>query len=356
MSPARIALGLFGVALLGCAPRQPALRWEAVSIPTDATFGGVCFTDSLNGWIAGGGYLIDGGIVGRTRDGGRTWRFQSGVLPGGGTSFALTSIQFQDTLRGCAVGSAGTVLVTADGGESWREVRRGRTSGDGLGDLDFVDASHGWAVGSASLVRTEDGGQSWTPWMDRVDNPKGMHLYAIRPAGGTVYIVGEQGLVLKLDREKQRFTRVALPYRGTLFGVVGTPGMVLVHGLRGNAYRSTDGGANWTKVETGVSAGIASGAEMSDGSVVLVSQAGHVLLSTDEGATFKRVKVATATPAFSVAEAGKGTVAVAGIGGVRMVHPRSAYGAPPEGGDTGGPAEPDPRCPLEGASCVGGKK
>jgi hypothetical protein len=29
-----------------------------------------------------------------------------------------------------------------------------------------------------------------------------------------------------------------------------------------------------------------------------------------------------------------------------MSHPRSAFGAPPQGGDTGGPAKPDPRCLL----------
>jgi len=29
-----------------------------------------------------------------------------------------------------------------------------------------------------------------------------------------------------------------------------------------------------------------------------------------------------------------------------MVHPRSAFGAPPQGGASGGPAEPDPRRPL----------
>jgi len=300
-------------------------------------------------------------------DDGKTW-VQADVP----ASSDLTALSFPTAKDGWAVGHEGIVLHTGDGGLTWSRQIDGRKIGELLAkqggqagqgadqpllDVWFEDDKKGFAIGAFNLIlRTEDGGQTWTPWMDRVDNPKGMHLYAIRPAGGTVYIVGEQGLVLKLDREKQRFTRVALPYRGTLFGVVGTPGMVLVHGLRGNAYRSTDGGANWTKVETGVSAGIASGAEMSDGSVVLVSQAGHVLLSTDEGATFKRVKVATAAPAFSVAEAGKGTVAVAGIGGVRLVHPRSAYGAPPEGGDTGGPAEPDPRCPLEGASCVGGKK
>jgi photosystem II stability/assembly factor-like uncharacterized protein len=154
--------------------------------------------------------------------------------------------------------------------------------------------------------------------MDRVDNPKGMHLYAIRPAGGSVFIVGEQGLVLKLDRERQRFTRLALPYQGTLFGVVGSPKMTLVFGLRGNAWRSTDGGASWSKVETGLSAGLASGIVRADGSVVLVSQAGQVLLSTDDGASFARVKVASAAPAFAVADTGRGAVAVAGMGGVRI--------------------------------------
>ncbi|HEY2927423.1 NTP transferase domain-containing protein, partial [Piscinibacter sp.] len=33
-----------------------------------------------------------------------------------------------------------------------------------------------------------------------------------------------------------------------------------------------------------------------------------------------------------------------------MDHPRSAFGAPPLGGNTSGPAEPDPRCPLDGAA------
>jgi multicomponent Na+:H+ antiporter subunit F len=30
-------------------------------------------------------------------------------------------------------------------------------------------------------------------------------------------------------------------------------------------------------------------------------------------------------------------------------HPRSAFGAPPQGGDASGPAEPDPRRPLDSA-------
>ena len=84
-------------------------------------------------------------------------------------------------------------------------------------DVWFENEQKGFVVGAFNLIlRTEDGGQSWTPWLDRVDNPKAYHLYSIRPAAGTLFIVGEQGLVLKLDADAQRFASVALPYAGTL--------------------------------------------------------------------------------------------------------------------------------------------
>src|SRR5262245_62005431 len=147
----------------GCGPRRAAETWQAVTVPTDADFRGLWFTDSLNGWITGGGWAVEGGIVGRTRDGGRTWHFQSGVLDGAGTQFSMSGVQFRDSLRGCSVGSAGIVLVTNDGGESWRSVRYGRSAGDGLSDIQFLDESNGWASGSASVVRTHDGGETWAP-------------------------------------------------------------------------------------------------------------------------------------------------------------------------------------------------
>ncbi len=51
----------------------------------------------------------------------------------------------------------------------------------------------------------------------------------------------------------------------------------------------------------------------------------------------------------------KGAITNSWLGGVMfelvkdMTHPRSAFGAPPRGGDAGGPAEPDPRRPLDEA-------
>jgi photosystem II stability/assembly factor-like uncharacterized protein len=80
-----------------------------------------------------------------------------------------------------------------------------------------------------------------------VDNPKALHLYAVRGVGGEIYIAGEQGLVLKLDRASGEFRPLELPYKGTLFGVTGNARAVLVYGLRGSLLRSIDGGRTWQR-------------------------------------------------------------------------------------------------------------
>ncbi|MES2264646.1 MAG: YCF48-related protein [Pseudomonadota bacterium] len=304
----------------------------------------------LNALAMAGKRLVAAGQRGHIlySDDGRRWT-QADVP----VSSDLTALYFTGARQGWAVGHEGMILHTADGGASWTKQLDGKQAAElllthypkpasasdavaqrlrreaeafaaqgadkPLLDVWFEDDDKGYAVGAFNLIlRTEDGGRNWTPWIDRVDNPKSFHLYGIRPAGGSVFIVGEQGLVLKLDRKTQRFKAVALPYQGTLFGVAGTPGMALVYGLRGNAWRSTDGGASWVKVATGVQAGLSSGMVRADGSVALASQAGQLLLSADGGATFQRVKLAAAAPAFAMADVSKGTVALAGMGGVRL--------------------------------------
>ncbi len=286
----------------------------------------------LNAMATAGPQLVVAGQRGhilRSADG---KRWEQADVP---VSVDLTALHFPTPRLGWAVGHEGVVLHSEDAGATWLRQLDGRQIGALLArhggqaadagadkpllDVWFEDASKGWVVGAFNLIlHTDDGGKTWTPWTDRTDNPKGMHLYAIRPAGGTLTIVGEQGLVLKLDRAQQRFTRVPLPYQGTLFGVVGNEKTTLVFGLRGNALRSTDGGASWDKVATGVTAGLGSGIVRADGSMLLVSQAGTALLSTDEGATVKPVQGLPAAPTFAVAEMADGALALAGIGGVRV--------------------------------------
>jgi len=143
--------------ITGCAPRRAPERWQAVEVPTDADFTGIWFSDSLNGWLAGGGWAIDGGIIGRTRDGGRTWRFESGILGPAARGASLGRIQMRDSLHGCVTTGNRGILVTDDGGSNWHPANLGGASGGRLYDLRFLDAWNGWAAGT-EIARSEDAG------------------------------------------------------------------------------------------------------------------------------------------------------------------------------------------------------
>ena len=77
----------------------------------------------------------------------------------------LSSVAFVDVATGWAVGS-GVILGTTDGGKSWRPEWTGTRS---ISSLSAVDRLHAWGLGYGDLsvtadrlVRTTDGGRSWT--------------------------------------------------------------------------------------------------------------------------------------------------------------------------------------------------
>ena len=276
-------------------------------------------------------------------DAGKSW--QQAEVP---VSADLVAVQFPTTSDGWAVGHDGVVLHSADAGNTWTRQLDGRGLGDVLvahytrsGDekwlaearrfaaqgaenpfLDvwFDDARSGTIVGAFGLVlRTADGGKTWEPLLHAADNPKSLHLYAVRRIGADLFIAGEQGTALKLDRDSGRFVALNLPYKGTLFGVVGKDRVVLAHGLRGNVVRSTDGGVSWQNVPTGVGVGLTASTLDERGRFVIVSQAGHVLVSSDDGASFTLAKVERPTPAAAVVSAGAGALIVAGPRGVQSL-------------------------------------
>jgi photosystem II stability/assembly factor-like uncharacterized protein len=252
------SLVLAALLAAGCGASRDEGPWPSVRIPTDAEFRGMWFTDSLNGWITGGGHLIDGGIVGRTRDGGRTWSFRSGLLEGGGRRFGLSRVQFLDSLRGCAVGSGGVILVTRNGGESWDLVHRGRSSGDDLSDVQFVDDENGWAAGSASILRTQDGGETWGALVYSTSENgylSGNAVHFVDTRRG--WLAGHSGGLFRSDDGGATWIPVPLPLRigerPTLWDVTFTDasnGWVV--GERGSIFHTSDGGANWTLQEAGV--------------------------------------------------------------------------------------------------------
>jgi len=240
------------------------------------------------------------GIVVLSDDGARSWRqVQTPV------SVTLTAVRFADDRHGIAVGHAGVVLVSSDGGETWTRrldgkqaadlaTRAAQASGDAaalkeaqrlvadgadkpLLDAIAFDAQRALVVGAYGLVfETRDAGASWTPWMKRLDNPRGLHLYAVRMRGKVMVIAGEQGLLLRSDDGGASFRRIATPYKGSFFTLeLPSEQEIVVAGLRGNAWRSTDAGATWSRLEVPMPVSF-TGSAMKDGEVVLVNQAGFV--------------------------------------------------------------------------------
>lgn len=280
-------------------------------------------------------------------DQGKSWTQAS--VP---VSSDLTAVTFVTPEKGWAVGHDGVVLATTDGGANWVRQLDGRALGKILlaaeapaglaanvaeqrqADLErlaeqgasnpllgvfFEDENTGYVFGSFNLIlKTTDGGKSWASWFDRTDNPSLMGFFAMRPVDGELFLVGEQGLVLKYDRQAGRFRALALPYKGTLFGVTGKAGVVIVHGLRGSVYRSTDKGATWRRIDVGLKDGVTAADVTPDGRIVLASQVGQIVVSNDDGATFAPLAVSgPRLPVAGVVADSKDSLVIAGIKGLR---------------------------------------
>lgn len=275
----------------------------------------------------------------------------------------LTAVHFPTARDGWAVGQDGVVLVSHDAGASWSRQLDGRAIGpllvryyagqapaglsaetlqrlredaqrfaDGgadkpLLDVWFADAQNGYAIGAFNLLlATRDGGRSWEPALHRADNPRALHLYALRPVGGELYVVGEQGLVMKLDRAGGQFRALALPYRGTLFGVTGDGQGVIVYGLRGTALRSVDGGAQWTLLPAPQPVSLT--ASTKGAGLVLASQTGQLLAVAADG-RLQALPLAQRVPASALLQLDDHHYLVAGPRGLHRIATGSSAEAQP---------------------------
>lgn len=270
------------------------------------------------------------GLILLSDDEGGQWR-QANVP----VSVTLTAVRFPTPSHGWAVGHFGVVLHTDDGGENWRIQLDGeraaalaldaveqwvRKHGDHdplrqrqlndarrlvedgpdkpFFDLHFEDAQHGFVVGAYNLVfRTQDGGNSWESLGAGIDDPQALHLYAIRAHEQSVYLAGEQGLVLRSDNGGASFRRLETPYEGSYFTLaIGSRGEIVVAGMRGNAYRSLDRGESWEQIVLPAPVNVLAGGFDADNRLLLANQAGEIYVSFDLGRTVAPLPVPPLPP------------------------------------------------------------
>lgn len=346
------AAGLFMAATTCTAGSAPASYRDVLDVP--ARQSPLASRAMLNGLAMAGKRVVSVGQRGHivySDDSGNTW--QQAKVP---VSSDLLAVSFPSPKLGWAVGHDGVILHSVDAGENWTLQLDGRRSPallrsyyaapeflgadepaqrlqadiartaeqgpeNSLLDVWFADERTGYVVGSFNVIfRTTDGGKTWTPLYHATDNPSRLHFYSVRGIGGDVYLAGEQGLLLKLDAAGNRFNALTTPYKGSFFGITGNQTAIVAYGLRGNAYRSTDGGRRWLKVETPLQDGITAAAVLKDDVLALVSQSGQLLLGKNMGERFVPVKLERAAPAAAIVGIDGDAVLIAGPRGIQR-HP-----------------------------------
>lgn len=234
----------------------PAPAWEALPLGTSADFRDVWFTDANHGWIVGGGFNIVGGLIGRTEDAGKTWRFTSNLTSR--DRMSLPALHMFDAGRGVIVAGSGETLSTTDGGENWRVAgRRGRVSS--LSSLFFLDGRRGWAAGHGDVLYTDDGGVTWTGL-----TPEGVDTSYRSPVRAIQFQDDRRGWVAGMQASLMRTADGGLTWEP-----VATPlatgehpnfwDMVFVDsqtgwvvGEEGTILATRDGGSTWTRQNTGL--------------------------------------------------------------------------------------------------------
>lgn len=277
-------------------------------------------------------------------DGGQSWAQQA--VP---VASDLVASHFLDAQLGWAVGHDGVVLKTEDGGNSWRKVLDGWKAGELIGEFRkshpdlseevafeyerlemeggdkpfltvyFTDDQRGVVLGAFNLAFvTRDGGETWTPFSHRIDNPMGFHIYATFEHQDVLHAVGEKGLLLRWDAEAERLTPLESPYEGSWFGGVSMGEQMLLFGLRGTAYIGSPD-AGWQRLQLDTQDSFNSATVISADAALLVAQSGKIFRIERQDGEFTSAELASGgMPVYDAAVTGD-MLTLVGARGVRQL-------------------------------------
>ena len=272
-----------------------------------ATPGGIAFLDASTGYAASGGKLF------QTLDGGVSWRL---VATTGGRT--IRSIWFADARRGFAVGEGALLLRTDDGGASWTPKDLGvdgrvsftsiRCSGE---ELCLLTTQAG-----TELVRTTNAGET----AGTVVTPSSEQILAAGFASPTrVVAAGVLGATVVSDDAGVRFAPVGGGLAGRFSAVRpgGAIGTAFAAGTDGALARTTDGGRTWSTGNVPTTADLRD-VSFPTATVGYALDADGGLFRTDSaGATWRALSTGSARRPLAVLAADASSVLVVGPRGIR---------------------------------------
>jgi photosystem II stability/assembly factor-like uncharacterized protein len=291
------------------------------------------------------------GVIIYSLDNGVTWR--QAAVP---VDVTLTALYFNSAMQGWAVGHFGVVLQTSDGGLSWTRVVDGldviealnetaalaQSSAPGTQDtllklrvavayrqagpskpfLTIGPCGNGiLAAGQQDLAMfSADGGKTWQQWISAINNPTFDNIYAITLLDNFPILIGEDGLVLEGDGNCKNFKSVPGPYAATLFGAIAKPpGGLLLYGIDGGVYLTTDRGSRWDTISLNTDSVIDTGFLLHSGKMLLGSLNGNLYVNDAELKSLHQISVSIPFEIADLAVAPNGDLVVVGSGGIRIV-------------------------------------
>lgn len=170
--------------LLNQAVHGQQLRLKNVGTTVDATFRGLSVVDDEVAWVSG-----TKGTVGRSTDGGRTWRYDRVE---GFEKSDFRSLYAFDSLHAvmASTGGPAVILHTSDGGHQWDVVYKSDDTTVFFDGIDFWNNKEGMIYGDPInkrmlLLCTKDGGRSWKalPGKSRPELEEGEASFAASGTG-----------------------------------------------------------------------------------------------------------------------------------------------------------------------------
>lgn len=242
----------------------------------------------------------EAGFILRSSDGGQSWTREDAP-----TSLALSNIASNGE-REIAIGQMGLILVKEASG-SWREVDSGTNMR--LLNVDLNREGLGIVVGAfGTLLRTTDGGETWAsiapPWAPLYDDGTRSADAAVRdePSNyvvkvfedGRIIVGGEYGMLLEsMNRGDSwevlyRSPEVGGAVAPTIFDMQFTAGRGFAVGQNGLVMRTDDAGKSWQLLETPVDASLFAVGLAGDGRVFAVGQRAAIA-SSDGGQRWQTI-------------------------------------------------------------------
>lgn len=222
-------------------------------LPQGNVINDTVFVDGLRGWAVG-----EAGTILATTDGGATWKAQAS-----GTRSSLVKVTFADAQVGWAAGSHGEMLRTLDGGATWQSFSLGRS--EHIRGLGATDGTNAWVTTWNGAFATTDGGVHWQRLFEAPWSMQLLAVSSVTDLWAMGYASGQWNVIRSTDRgltwtpagippPESGVSRYATRMQFTTprLGILWAEEWAYIgsrSGRRSVAWQTSDAGASWQRLD-----------------------------------------------------------------------------------------------------------